>query len=975
MAILNQKRILNLIPKTSAPVTIHVSQGDVGTEIEFTLVKGDELFVDTGSLTASVHGVREDGANFGAFTCTLSGSSVKFPLHSEMTMVKGSAIAEIVLVDSQGNKVGSANFGIMVEESVFPLGVTYDNDVSVYESILAYVQTIPAQVTQDYNTKINAETAARQAADSSLNEALMTEEQSRISSDDLLSTRIDEIIAPSGEAPSAAEVTDARIGANGKTYSSLGTAIRTQITDIKSALAHGVDNGGLIIYLNLGEYITTNGVITPTTEDWACTNYIDISSLRTLNIKTTKASVYNCFFDSEKEYISSFYVNNGDNTINIPQNAKYIVMSGETVYMKQMFIEGALVQDINDLYSKVEKINSNVVILQHTIAKIEIDNALNPKIRIYPSSGTSIYLYGLNRKCKQEVQIALTVGESGYIEYEVNAFASLIWDTEAQTIKTVASNVGNANNCFVLASCIRYAVTDGYFLDLYLKNLTAAINTKISKTVDILSNINKFDVDNQGEFDVHRVMFHFDGSLTIRGYNDITKTFAEIKNDIGALYVYAESSSGIFDCIYIPQGYFMIFDLELNKYQIVQWAYKETQIIVAENRNGFLCGRLAEIYYGKIINDSNFKNTVLPRWIIDEVESKEFPYVYDLDENVFKMLLSTDTHNGEGYDGKRDTTQYVIEKLDKDIDADAILNGGDVIRGATGEKNPTIEQIATFKKGITAIEKVINVVGNHDYGGSGILQANISYVLSHKELYNLLGRNLRNNANVVWGSKAGMYYYIDYPQHNIRLIVLNTSLMPETHDVDGVLEYNSLLNGGVNQDQVEWLCEVALQVPTTTHVLIATHYPLWDARNGINTRGNMPQIRSILEAFKNGTSVSVLKTSTEMLDVNADGQVVVVQSDAFNLDYSYDFSSQGARTIIGCCAGHNHSDDMTVINGIHYWTTIAGYNDPSLPVYNPDEDIVLQSFGYALDLVAIDTTNRTVTMRRFGYGDDRSFSY
>ena len=60
MAILNQKRILNLIPKTSAPVTIHVSQGDVGTEIEFTLVKGDELFVNTGSLTASVHGVRED---------------------------------------------------------------------------------------------------------------------------------------------------------------------------------------------------------------------------------------------------------------------------------------------------------------------------------------------------------------------------------------------------------------------------------------------------------------------------------------------------------------------------------------------------------------------------------------------------------------------------------------------------------------------------------------------------------------------------------------------------------------------------------------------------------------------------------------------------------------------------------------------------------------------------------------------------
>lgn len=219
MAILNQKRILNLIPKTSAPVTIHVSQGDVGTEIEFTLVKGDELFVNTGNLTASVHGVRKDGANFGPFTCVLSGSTVTFPLHSEMTAVKGSALAEIVLVDNGGNKVGSANFGILVEESVFPLGVTYDNDVSVYESILAYVQSIPAQVVEDYTSKINA-----------VQNNLNTEISARTSADVLINTRIDNIIAPSGEAPSAAEVQDARVGANGVTYNTLGEAIRGQVS-------------------------------------------------------------------------------------------------------------------------------------------------------------------------------------------------------------------------------------------------------------------------------------------------------------------------------------------------------------------------------------------------------------------------------------------------------------------------------------------------------------------------------------------------------------------------------------------------------------------------------------------------------------------------------------------------------------------------------------------------------------------------
>ena len=44
--------------------------------------------------------------------------------------------------------------------------------------------------------------------------------------------RIDNIIA--GDAPSAAEVTDARYGADGVTYTSLGTAIRTQVSDLKA---------------------------------------------------------------------------------------------------------------------------------------------------------------------------------------------------------------------------------------------------------------------------------------------------------------------------------------------------------------------------------------------------------------------------------------------------------------------------------------------------------------------------------------------------------------------------------------------------------------------------------------------------------------------------------------------------------------------------------------------------------------------
>ena len=69
----------------------------------------------------------------------------------------------------------------------------------------------------------------------SLNEALTSEASARAAADTALGVRIDQIIAPSGEAPSAAEVTDARIGADGKTYASLGAAIRTQFDSVKSA--------------------------------------------------------------------------------------------------------------------------------------------------------------------------------------------------------------------------------------------------------------------------------------------------------------------------------------------------------------------------------------------------------------------------------------------------------------------------------------------------------------------------------------------------------------------------------------------------------------------------------------------------------------------------------------------------------------------------------------------------------------------
>ena len=66
--------------------------------------------------------------------------------------------------------------------------------------------------------------------------------------DTVLNDRIDNIVA-GGEAPSASEIVDARYGADGVTYPSLGAAIRYQVTDLKSDLGDKLEKANDRVYI------------------------------------------------------------------------------------------------------------------------------------------------------------------------------------------------------------------------------------------------------------------------------------------------------------------------------------------------------------------------------------------------------------------------------------------------------------------------------------------------------------------------------------------------------------------------------------------------------------------------------------------------------------------------------------------------------------------------------------------------------
>lgn len=107
-------------------------------------------------------------------------------------------------------------------------------------------------------SNINAEASIRATQDASLRSQINAEASTRATQDASLQSQINQMIAPSGEAPSAAEVENARIGSDNTVYPTLGDAIRTQNSLLKSALQDTTGNLLIDGWVD-GKFISTNG--------------------------------------------------------------------------------------------------------------------------------------------------------------------------------------------------------------------------------------------------------------------------------------------------------------------------------------------------------------------------------------------------------------------------------------------------------------------------------------------------------------------------------------------------------------------------------------------------------------------------------------------------------------------------------------------------------------------------------------------
>jgi endonuclease/exonuclease/phosphatase family metal-dependent hydrolase len=302
---------------------------------------------------------------------------------------------------------------------------------------------------------------------------------------DVLDSRVDQIVAPSGEAPSAAEVTDARIGADGVIYSNLGDAVRTQSSDLKVSLDAEKDGG----YYWLSLAYTSGGYINGATGEvvaysgWKYTDYIDISDAEELvNFYiSTITQKYCAFYNSSKTFISAFGNANGE--VSVPTDAKYVRLScSDSDYIKLGLLIGGYKQAIADSEKEIRNIKYLPYFADKYVSNTNINKGeFSPSVgwscsdyipvpytgtlHLYNCTRASVYnaFYDVNKKYIS--MFSLVIGDnditipSNAVYYAVSnqntAFGDLqivmpysyqMYDVNNKYIKVATYNVGLFNN-------------------------------------------------------------------------------------------------------------------------------------------------------------------------------------------------------------------------------------------------------------------------------------------------------------------------------------------------------------------------------------------------------------------------------------------------------------------------------------------------------------------------------------------------
>lgn len=331
-------------------------------------------------------------------------------------------------------------------------------------------------------------------------------------------------------------------------------------------------------------------------------------------------------------------------------------------------------------------------------------------------------------------------------------------------------------------------------------------------------------------------------------------------------------------------------------------------------------------------------------------------------EPDFKLGFITDSHYIDNSFPARETRNYLharnIAELSLLQDIDLIVHGGDISYDYSTKQDLISCILKTTKELRKAKCPVAIVQGNHDTGDmSAFLKGrDPRLMISPKEWGRLISID---NDNRVYGDFSRSYYFKDFEDKKIRVIVLNT------HDAwflgdDEKVKYNRGQNikgyprtEALKAEQLEWFATDALNFEGKDNygVIIISHSNLTrDLRVGRPAPVNYDVAEGLIVARKNKTRYASKPTEGD-----------------FGQNIQMDYSTANDVDIICCINGHSHEDIQIVRNGITFISTTCSRDK---------KDTSKLTGNDAWDVFNINTAEKKVKVKRFGTrGKDREFSY
>ncbi len=220
----------------------------------------------------------------------------------------------------------------------------------------------------------------------------------------------------------------------------------------------------------------------------------------------------------------------------------------------------------------------------------------------------------------------------------------------------------------------------------------------------------------------------------------------------------------------------------------------------------------------------------------------------------FTFLVETDTHH---YDTTIEQVGKNAAAFSNFVELDFIANLGDIIRGYSIEDIDSPENMLACMDDIVyrftnrAKCPVFMTVGNHD---TNIMWCqkwadHTAQIMPQTQYEKVFAPLKAHNGDAMVTDNDGSYYYMDFPDDKIRVVMLNTS--NGTYDGTGYSK-----NFYISEKQVEWFKTEAIN--TDYALIVMSHVPLdvnfTLATTGTTTNGvsNSNAIRNAVEEFISG---------------------------------------------------------------------------------------------------------------------------